>query len=96
MFDPFLNLRKCRFCGKRDSLLEFTRRHGIYGEAGWYYAFHESCLTKVICNPEEHPSSMVDLAAEIIDCLDYWENKKHQDEERYKKRCNWLREHCNL
>ena len=93
-WDPFKRRRKCKFCKKISSNLKYVRYRGMYGDAGWNYAYHEKCLREVICAPEKHKSIDVDMAIEIIDLIKEWKAVDKKEAEKCKERCEYLKKHC--
>ena len=94
MEDPFKKYRKCQFCRQRDSALLYVPRRGIYGGAGWFYAYHKSCLRDVACDPEKYSSILVDMAVEIIDLIKVWKKDEERQKKDVKEKCKFLKEQC--
>ena len=92
MYDPFKKFRACEFCKIRDKNLKYVRRRGIYGEAGWNYAYHEGCLKTIVCDPEGHSHIDVDMAIEVTGLIKAWEK---EDERERMSREKWARESCD-
>ena len=93
MKGPFRIFRRCCFCRKKDDL-KFVNAYGGYGEVGWFYAYHESCLNEVLCSPETHTHGEADLAIEIVDNIKYWKKRDEDDKERARQSCEYLKKAC--
>lgn len=92
--DILKGLRRCQFCGVRNDNLKYVNRVGLYGEAGWNWAYHQKCLKDVSCEPEKHGTKKADMAIEIIDCIKHWNEKSERTKKRAIERCEYLKEHC--
>ena len=97
MSDILKRFRKCCFCRKRDDILKYIPRHGIYGfggNVGTNIAYHEKCLYFVCDEPRQYSNIMVDKAVEIVDLIKY-RKKEHQNMiERLNYNCKYLKENC--
>jgi len=68
---------KCCICGIKadyDEVMFLERERGIYGDTE-HYTYHQSCLEKVLSDPEKYGSPILDKAVHIVDLIE--ENRRY-------------------
>ena len=58
---------KCYFCGSKDGLFQSVCKHGIYGNVGKRFFYHQECLEMIETEPEKFGHIMADRAIIIND-----------------------------
>ena len=59
--------KNCRFCGLGNGDLQYVISYFSYSTK--HYFFHESCLKKVLGQPEQYGHRAVDVALDIEQCI---------------------------
>jgi len=85
---------RCLICRERGKNLEYVRQLGLYGEAGWWYAYHQKCLDLACESPEDHSHRQVDAALEIINHIAWWKRNDESLMERFDQKCYEIKNKC--
>lgn len=79
--------RSCFYCHKKDNLVQAVRHTAYEGTLRYYY--HEECLKRVLCNPEDH-AQYLDLALDIANCIEMKEAREERRIEKAERACRRL------